>query len=109
MTFGQHASNAGPCELRPQAMSLLKAGSLVPHRGKGRVEVACSPNTTHYCHASLVSRAHELSPPSKPGRKTLFLVPLYGAENEAQRGLVTFLRLHSQIFTARFKLSQSGS
>lgn len=35
MTFGQHASNAGPCELRPQAVSLLKAGSLGPHGGKG--------------------------------------------------------------------------
>lgn len=74
------------------------------------MEAACILNTTHYCHASLVSRAHELSPPSKPGRrKTLFLVPLYGAENEAQRGLVTFLRSHSQILMARFKLSQSGS
>lgn len=53
VTFGQHASNAGSCELRPQAMSLLKAGSLGPHGGKERVEVACSPNTLLPCIASV--------------------------------------------------------
>lgn len=124
MTLEQHTSNAGPCELRPQAMPLLEAGCLFlkedgggseEGRWRGIYEAAglVQTHTALVCTQALLSAQclgnHELTPPSQPERKTLPLPSLYRRENETQRGVVTFLRLHSWISKTRFKFRLSSS